>query len=67
MKVQINRIHFAEIDNIDRIVETQSDVRVYLKSGFPLCLKTNCTKSALLIRMVNACVKSDKIKELRDQ
>lgn len=64
MKVQINRKHFVEISNIIKIVESSVDVRVHV-IGYPRILKANCTKSTLLLRMVNAGVPEKRIKELR--
>lgn len=67
MKVKINREHHADIDNIDRIDETPCCVLVRLLNGYPKTLKANCSKTQLLVRMVNQGATPELIKELRDK
>lgn len=68
MNIKINRkFNRVNINNIDRIEETPSSTLVRLKNGYPRTLKADCDKSRLLIRMVNAGVKSERIQELRDK
>ncbi len=67
MKVKINRIHFEEVDNIDRIITTKCNTLVRRKIGYPKYYIADCSKTKLLVRMVNVGVTSEKIKELRDR
>lgn len=58
MKIKINNKHFAEIDNIIKLVEkknpkcyTCTKTWVYLKEGYPKILKTNGTKRDFLRKL----------------
>ena len=63
--VRINRTYSVAVEDIQLIRETNRNVRVYLKSGYPSVLITDCTKEMLLLRMVNSGVSSKRIEELK--
>lgn len=68
MNIKVNRrFNAVDVNNIEKINVTDCCVFVILKTGFPKKLKADCDKSRLLVRMVNAGVKSDRIQELRDK
>ncbi len=67
MKVKINRIYFEEVNNIERIKITKCGTLVERKIGWPKYYIADCSKTELLVRMVNVGVTSEKIKELRDK
>ena len=54
MKLKINQKHFIEIENIDHIVaKSDKCCWVYLKSGYPKILKTDCSYVNLMARIAN--------------
>ena len=54
MKIQINRKHFLELDNIKKIVEKKSDLWIYKISGYPNAYKCSCKLPEFLMRIANA-------------
>lgn len=65
-KVQINRKHFLELDNVLKLELREGKVFVHKKTGYPKILKARCTLSCFLLRLVNAKMSSERIKELKD-
>lgn len=43
MKLKINRKHFVDIDNIEKLVIKKECVWIYRKVGYPKVYKTDCT------------------------
>ena len=66
MKVQINRKHFLELDNILKLELREGKVFVHKKTGYPKILKARVGLSCFLLRLVNAGMSGDRIKELKD-
>jgi len=54
MKIQINRKHYIEFDNIKKIVDKKSGLWIYKFSGYPNAYKASCKLSEFLLRIVNA-------------
>jgi len=54
MKIQVNRKHFVEIDNIKKLlIKKNGFVWVYVKSGFPQVLICRDGLQVLKNRLVN--------------
>lgn len=65
MKVQVNRKNSVNVTNIDKIVQTERNTRIYLRSGYPKIIITKWTKDHILLRLVNAHAPLEEIKRLR--
>lgn len=66
MNVQVNRKHFADLDNILKLELREGKVFVHLKKGYPKILKARVGLSCFLLRLVNARMSNERIKELKD-
>lgn len=67
MKIKVNRRDWIEVDNIKKIVYTSRSVKVYKKDGsYPHAIIAEGTYESIFLRLVNAGVKGDKLKELKD-
>ena len=54
MKIQINRKHFIELDNISKIVEKNGKLYIYKKIGYPHAIIASCKLPEFLMRIANA-------------
>lgn len=66
MKVQVNRKHFTEVENIEKLELRDGKVFVFQKQGYPKILKARVGLQNFLQRLVNAGANSQRIKELKD-
>jgi len=65
MKVKINRKHFIEVKNIEKIISKDNICWIYKKEGYPPILKSDCTFVAFLLRLINAGVPTKHIQRLK--
>ena len=54
MKIQINRKHFLELDNIKKLVIKNNQLLVYRKIGYPNAYKASCGIIEFKMRIANA-------------
>ena len=66
MLVQVNRTMFIDLDNILKLELREGKVFVHKKTGYPKILKTRVGLGCFLLRLVNAGLSNDKIKELKN-
>lgn len=54
MKIQINRKHYIELDNIEKLVIKNGNLLVYRKIGYPNAYKASCGIIEFKMRIANA-------------
>ena len=64
MKVKVNRKHFIDPFNIKTLEKKNNIVYIYLKSGYPPILKTDCDINVFLLRLVNVNLSSSEIDKI---
>lgn len=74
MRIQINSHHFAEMDDIVRLVEKKSPkcatcrkTWVYLEKGYPKILKAAGSKMEFLRKLLRNGLTKERYEELRDK
>lgn len=65
MKVQLNRRDSVDLNNIEKIVQTERNTRIYLKSGYPKIILTKWKKDQILLRLVNGHAPLEEIRRLK--
>ena len=66
MKVQVNRKHFIEVENIQKLELRDGKVFVFQKTGYPKILKARVGLNNFLLRLVNVGTPAKQIKEFKN-
>ena len=53
MKIQVNRKHYIEFDNIKKLVIKNGQLYVYRKNAYPNAYKASCKLTEFLMRIAN--------------
>ena len=63
MKLKVNRKHFVEVSNIEKIAIKKNIVWIYRFKGYPKVYKTDYDAYTLRLRLVNLglCIKDFKV------
>jgi len=64
MKIQCNKTDIVDLDNIEKIVQTKRNTRIYLKSGYPKIIISKWKKDYIMLQLVNNRVSMDDITRL---
>lgn len=54
MKIQVNRKHYIDLENISHLVEKRGQLYVYKKIGYPHAIIASCKLTEFLMRIANA-------------
>ena len=66
MKVKVNRKHFININNIDKILPKNNICWIYQKIGYPKILKTDCDFHMFLLRGINSGFTRKQIEQFKE-
>lgn len=64
MKVQVNSKTNIDLANIEKIIQTTRNTRIYLKSGYPRIILTKWKKDFIMLQLVNNHASMDDIGRL---